>query len=754
MRFRKLLILLVLLLPLSANALVSVVPQGGTGWGAFQFGSLIYGNGQNPLATTTAGVAGQVLALLSGIPTWTGTTTFSSPLLFSSGNVTCQIATTLLSGCLSATDWNTFNNKQPAGSYLTAAPVATSSSETAGNLAYWTSTSGTPATLGKVATGTVSSSGPITVTGSQAVIGSGLTIGCATCLTGNQTITLSGDVTGSGATSITTAFALNVAHAWTALQQFVSASSTSFSALDALQVGRTSTTTVKGDNATSTFAGGVASTGAGGVSSTNGLTITGGNIKSTSGATSTFAGGIDLSAGCVSINTVCIGGSTGVTSLSQTFGTPQTGALTLATTSVAFNGLTVADKITNSGGIFTITPLWSGTLDNTGLTNSTISGIALGGTLNALTATDNTVTFSGSYNGNLARTVGVNLANANTWTGLQIFNKNASSTAESVLDGLFVGRTTATTTIVGDNATSTFAGGITSINAGGLSSSNGLTISGGNLISLGSSFAQFAGGIAIGTSTPWGMLSIGDGFGDTTPTFVVASSSTGLATTTEFIVSRFGNIGIATNTPAALLSVSATSSNRFPLVLVASSSGAYGTSGFATSTAFIIDANGNVGIGTTTPTLLGSFAGSSLAIGGSLYVNGSTTVPELVLSGVGLRDMGSTTPKKNALYKENVPKAWAVYDSTPVTPVIADSFNVSGFVDVGAGVIDLTLGVPFSSIHHVTIASCGDTTIFCSTRLRQGVSEVSTAMTGISEVLTSGANADANNISVVGFGDQ
>lgn len=43
-------------------------------------------------------------------------------------------------------------------------------------------------------------------------------------------------------------------------------------------------------------------------------------------------------------------------------------------------------------------------------------------TRGALTATDGTLTFSGSYNGMIARTVGLNLANPNTWSALQSFS--------------------------------------------------------------------------------------------------------------------------------------------------------------------------------------------------------------------------------------------------------------------------------------------------------------------------------------------
>lgn len=55
--------------------------------------------------------------------------------------------------------------------------------------------------------------------------------GCtSTFLTGNQTVTLTGDVTGSGATSITTAFNLANPHWWTATQNFTNASTSLFTA--------------------------------------------------------------------------------------------------------------------------------------------------------------------------------------------------------------------------------------------------------------------------------------------------------------------------------------------------------------------------------------------------------------------------------------------------------------------------------------------------------------------------------------------
>lgn len=63
----------------------------------------------------------------------------------------------------------------------------------------------------------------------------------------------------------------------------------------------------------------------------------------------------------------------------------------------------------------------TGAVSNTMLANSTISGIALGSNLANLTATNSTLTFSGTYNGSTARTVGVNLGHDFTWTGVHDF---------------------------------------------------------------------------------------------------------------------------------------------------------------------------------------------------------------------------------------------------------------------------------------------------------------------------------------------
>jgi len=67
-----------------------------------------------------------------------------------------------------------------------------------------------------------------------------------------------------------------------------------------------------------------------------------------------------------------------------------------------------------------------------------------------LTATDGTLTFSGAYDGQVARTIGLNLGNANTWTALQQFNANASTTQLSAGLAYFGKTATSTFNDVGD----------------------------------------------------------------------------------------------------------------------------------------------------------------------------------------------------------------------------------------------------------------------------------------------------------------
>lgn len=94
-----------------AHAAPLLVGSGGTGQSTFVANTVLLGSGTSPIGTTSVATGGKVLAIVGGVPTFVATTTFSSPLIFTSGNVTCTAASGSGAGCLSAADWTTFNNK-------------------------------------------------------------------------------------------------------------------------------------------------------------------------------------------------------------------------------------------------------------------------------------------------------------------------------------------------------------------------------------------------------------------------------------------------------------------------------------------------------------------------------------------------------------------------------------------------------------------------------------------------------------------
>lgn len=102
------------------------------------------------------------------------------------------------------------------------AAVATATAETAGHIPYWTTTSGSPARLGSVATGTLSCSGPLSCT-SRAVIGGASTISLSTA--GDWTGTLDGF---EAAALIAAGFSTTSADHWQSQRNFFSTTSAAF----------------------------------------------------------------------------------------------------------------------------------------------------------------------------------------------------------------------------------------------------------------------------------------------------------------------------------------------------------------------------------------------------------------------------------------------------------------------------------------------------------------------------------------------
>lgn len=317
-------------------------------------------------------------------------------LTLTDDDLDCDTASGTIFGCLTSANWLTFNNK-----------VGTSTSETAGQLAYFTTTSGSPSLISGVATGTISvGSSAITVTAGRSAIGGALAIDCATATSGQNGCL----------------------------------SSTDWSTFNSKQATLTATWPQILTGATLTF-GGLSTSSP--ISAASGLLYaTGANTMasiSTSSAVSMSITGLAGTATALAtpraINGVNFDGTAPITitaASSTLLANNNTFSGTNSFASLDVDNLTSALTLTGAGGDFA--EYTGASCTNQFIRSLSALGVATCATVGAgdvslanLTATDATLTFSGTYTGATARTIGLNLANVNSWTGGQTF-VNATST--------------------------------------------------------------------------------------------------------------------------------------------------------------------------------------------------------------------------------------------------------------------------------------------------------------------------------------
>lgn len=349
--------------------------------------------------------------------------------------------------------------------------VSTSTTETKGQLPYWTSTAGTPATLGSVATTSLTASAPLSLSQPISVIGSSASV---------LSLSTAGDWTGTfdgieGSSYLANSFSTSSATYWES--QFGDWNVNSFGALvptTTRGVFLTSSSTIQNldtVNGTTTNATSTNLTVSGSASIPALKNLTSNGFVKTSGGNGTLS--VDTSTYLTANQTITLSGvisgsgSTGITT-SYSGVDPRgwnvvNGALTPTTTTYGILVNNASSTITNlvtvnsTSTSATTTALYvsgpttlaggatitcSGCITNTNLANSTISGISLGSNLANLSATDSTLTFSGTYNGGTARTIGINLGNTNTWSALQtltggilVNNSTSTITNLSVING-------------------------------------------------------------------------------------------------------------------------------------------------------------------------------------------------------------------------------------------------------------------------------------------------------------------------------
>jgi len=418
------------------------------------------------------------------------------------------------------------------------------------------------------------------------------------------------------------------------------------------------------NTATNTFSNGTVLLGQGGLFSSNGLAVSGGSITNTSSATSSFTGGI-TSAGLASSQGLTItGGNISTNSGALTIQSGANGNILLNPSSTGNVGIgtsspfallsinapqgiaafAIGSSTVGSPGIsFLIDQFGNVGISTTSLsTRFGIAGLSLSAAPLMLVSTSTAT--GGVANTGATSTAFMINSNGNVGIGTSSPSSALSVAGNFLLTG--TGGAASSTVIMGGQidlqssvGTSTFAGGLNT--KAGLLSAGGLTLTGGNILQQNNATNTLAGGLiltsatqalGIGTSSPFALLSINAPQG--IPAFAIGSSTAG-SPGTSFLIDQFGNVGIATTSLSTKFGITGRALSTAPLMLVSSSTHA-GVTGFeGTSTVFMIDSNGNVGIGSTSPTF-------ALSVAGNFFLTGNGTVSSSTVIAKGQIDLQSS----------------------------------------------------------------------------------------------------------------
>lgn len=630
--------------------------------------------------------------------------------------------------------------------------VATSTHETQGFLAYWTSNSGTPALLGQVGTSTLTASSPLT--GSFTQIGSGGSLGCQTasgsqagCLSstdwttfngkqaaGNYITALTGDVTASGPGSVAATLATVNGN----VGSFTNAT---------LTVNGKGLITAASNGATPLTSYDAWTHPAAGQSATTSLMLFNGNASST-GESANYA-----AFGSSATTTIT---RTGLIGVATTTPFAQLSVSDIGATAALVVGSSTATEFivdqNGSVGVGTSSPAMPFSVNGTSYFNNTINEIS--STNAAINQSRNAITNSAN---NVFRTAGTdewalglrNDSTNNFYLRDSVDSANLISGFQGVVPKIGIGATStpfAQVSIEDEGNTNAFAVGSSTgnyflidklgaitigtttagcVNVSGSGVLFSATCGSGTVTAIGVTTNQGVSGSSSGGTTPNLTLTLGALTGVTSLNGLVVTANTGVITTgtwngTTIDIAHGGTNSATTPALNSLLYYNGTS------IVSTSSQALYTGSIFATSTSLNSIFRSNfIGIGTTTPQYeldiststkpqlvledgSASAPWSIRSVGGNLYFATTSPLTNATTSPSAMSVTGSGYP----VFGVGTSSPFALISATNITGVATPLFALSSSTATGSTmpVVEVDkVGHVISSGPKPTLSSCGTT---------------------------------------------